>query len=70
MSFSSVRMCQNLDSKYNNKFQGWLTHHEREELKLKVRTIGGHIVFPAHKGMGSQLIKPVALTKKYVIGLT
>ncbi len=49
MNLSSDRMCPHFDGKYNNKFDGWLSNVESEELKHKVRTIGGHIIFPAHK---------------------
>ncbi|MEW5844954.1 MAG: hypothetical protein AB1777_01670 [Bacteroidota bacterium] len=52
MNLSSDRMCPHFDGKYSNKFDGWLTEIEREELKYKVRTIGGHIVFPAHNKNG------------------
>lgn len=52
MNLSSDRMCPHFDGKYNNKLESWLSELEREELKLKVRTIGGHIVFPAHKKKG------------------
>lgn len=52
MNLSSDRMCPHFDGKYNNKFGGWLSVLEREELKRMVRTIGGHIVFPAHKKNG------------------
>jgi hypothetical protein len=51
-NFSSDRMCPHFDGKYNGKFDGWLSDFEREELKHKVRTIGGHIIFPAHKKYG------------------
>ena len=49
MNLSNDRMCPHFDGKYSNKFEGWLSDSEREELKHKVRTIGGHIIFPAHK---------------------
>ena len=52
MNFSSDRMCPHFDGIYNNKFDGWLSDIEREELKYKVRTIGGHIIFPAVKKNG------------------
>lgn len=52
MNLSSDRMCPHFDGKYNNRFDGWLTDLEREEFKHKVRTIGGHIIFPAHKKNG------------------
>lgn len=48
-NFSSDRMFPHFDGKYNGKFDGWLSDVEREELKYKVRTIGGHIIFPAHQ---------------------
>lgn len=51
-NLSSDRMCPHFEGKYNNKFDGWLSEFEREELKHKVRTIGGHIIFPAHKKNG------------------
>lgn len=52
INLSSDGMCPHFDGKYNGKFDGWLSDLEREELKHKVRTIGGHIVFPAHKKNG------------------
>jgi len=52
MNLSSDRMCPHFDGKYNNRFEGWLSDTERDELKHKVRTIGGHIIFPAHKKNG------------------
>lgn len=51
-NFSSDRMCPHFDGKYNGKFDGWLSDLEREELKHKVRTIGGHIIYPAHRKGG------------------
>ena len=41
MNLSSDRMCPHFDGKYNNRFEGWLSDTERDELKHKVRTIGG-----------------------------
>ena len=52
MNLSSDRMCPHFDGKYSNKLDNWLSDLEKEELKHKVRTIGGHIVFPAHKKNG------------------
>lgn len=52
MSLSSDRMCPHFEGKYNNKYDGWLSEEEEEEFKYKVRTIGGHIIFPAHKKNG------------------
>ncbi len=51
-NFSSDRMCPHFDGKYNGKFDGWLPQPDIAELKHKVRTIGGHIIFPAHKKNG------------------
>ncbi len=51
-NFSSDRMCPHFDGKYNSKFDGWLSDFEIEEFKHKIRTIGGHIIFPAHKKGG------------------
>ena len=53
--FSSDRMFPHLVGKYNNRFDGWLTDIEIMELKYKVRTIGGHIIFPAHKNNGNTI---------------
>lgn len=55
MNMSSDRMCPHFDGKYSNKFDDWLNEIEREELKQKVRTIGGHIIFPAHKKNGFKI---------------
>lgn len=52
MNLSSDRMCPHFDKKYSSKFNGWLQDNEIEELKHKVRTIGGHLIFPAHKKNG------------------
>lgn len=52
MNLSSDRMCPHFVGKYNNKLDGWFTDIEREEIQYKVRTIGGHIIFPAHKKNG------------------
>jgi len=51
-SLSSDRMCPHFDKKYNGRFDNWLSNFEIEELKYKVRTIGGHIIFPAHQKNG------------------
>lgn len=51
-NLSSDGMCPHFDWKNNSKFAGWLSDFEKEELKCKVRTIGGHIIFPAHKKNG------------------
>ncbi|WP_461521843.1 DUF6994 family protein [Porticoccus sp.] len=51
-NFSSDRMCPHFDGKYRGKFDGWLPQADIDELQYKVRTIGGHIIFPAHNRNG------------------
>ncbi len=51
-NLSSDRMCPHFVGKYNGKFDSWLNHSDKEKLQHKVRTIGGHIVFPAHRKNG------------------
>jgi hypothetical protein len=51
-NFSSDRMFPHLVGTFNDRFNGWLTDVDIKELKYKVRTIGGHIIFPAHKRNG------------------
>lgn len=63
MNLSSDRMCPHFDGKYSNKFEGWLSDSEREELKHKVRTIGGHIIFPAHKKNGFTINQARGISK-------
>jgi hypothetical protein len=53
--FSSDRMFPHFVGKYNNKFNGWLTDSEINELKFKCRTIGNHIIFPAHTKNGNTI---------------
>jgi len=63
-NLSSDRMCPHYDGKYNGKFNGWLSEFEREELKYKVRTIGGHIIFPAHKKNGFTINQARGVSRK------
>lgn len=51
-NLSSDRMCPHFVGRYNGKLSGWLTASEEENLQYKVRTLGGHIIFPAHKNGG------------------
>jgi len=53
--FSSDRIFPHLVGKYNKKFDDWLTDIEKNELKYIVRTIGGHIIFPAHENNGQTI---------------
>ena len=64
LDFSSDRMCPHFDGKYNGIFNGWLTVEESESLKYKVRTIGGHIIFPAHKNKGFTINQSRGVNKK------
>ena len=48
-NLSSDRMCPHFVGKYNGKLDGWLSDNDKEKFQHKVRTIGGHIVFPAHR---------------------
>jgi hypothetical protein len=63
-NLSSDRMCPHFDRKYNGKFNGWLSDFEREELKHKVRTIGGHIIFPAHQKNGFTINQARGINRK------
>jgi len=57
-------MCPHFDGKYNGKFDGWLSDIEREELKYKVRTVGGHMIFPAHKKNGFTINQARGVSRK------
>ncbi|MES2445897.1 MAG: hypothetical protein V4546_01870 [Bacteroidota bacterium] len=63
-NLSSDRMCPHYVGKYNGRFDNWLTDTEKEELKFKVRTIGGHIVFPAHKRNGFTINQARGVNRK------
>lgn len=64
MNFSSDRMFPHFDGKYNGLFNGWLNSEEIELLKNRVRTIGGHIVFPAHKKDGFTINQARGVNRK------
>lgn len=51
-NLSSDRMCPHFNGRYGGRFDDWLPQSDIDELKRKVRTIGGHIIFPAHKKNG------------------
>lgn len=51
-NLSSDRMCPHFVGIYNNRFDDWLSDLEKERFQRKVRSIGGHIVFPAHTKNG------------------
>ncbi len=63
-NLSSDRMCPHFDGLYNGKFDVWLSDTEREELKYKVRTIGGHIIFPAHNRNGFTINQARGVNRK------
>lgn len=63
-NLSSDRMCPHFVGKYKGRFDEWLTECEREEFKHIVRTIGGHIVFPAHKKNGFTINQARGVNRK------
>lgn len=63
-NLSSDRMCPHYVGKYKGKFDGWLSEEKSEELKFKVRTIGGHIVFPAHRKNGFTINQARGVNRK------
>lgn len=63
-NLSSDRMCLHFVGKYKGKFDGWLTEEENENFKHIVRTIGGHIVFPAHKKNGFTINQARGVNRK------
>ncbi|WP_068599435.1 DUF6994 family protein [Vaginella massiliensis] len=63
-NLSSDRMCPHYVGKYNGKFDSWLSETEKEEFKHKARTIGGHIVFPAHKKGGFTINQARGVNRK------
>ncbi|PIE50632.1 MAG: hypothetical protein CSA38_02370 [Flavobacteriales bacterium] len=63
-NLSSDRMCPHFVNKYNGKFKGWISEAEEEEFKRKVRTIGGHIVFPAHRKDGFTINQARGINRK------
>jgi hypothetical protein len=63
-NLSSDRMCPHFDGKYKGKFDGWLSDSERAELQYTVRTIGGHIVFPAHQKNGFTINQARGVNRK------
>jgi len=63
-NLSSDRMCPHYVGKYKGKFDDWLSEPEKIEFKHKVRTIGGHIVFPAHKKNGFTINQARGVNRK------
>ncbi len=63
-NMSSDRMCPHFDGKYDSKIGSWLSEEEKEELKYKVRTIGGHIIFPAHMKNGFTINQSRGVNRK------
>lgn len=63
-NLSSDRMCPHFVGKYNGRFDDWLTESENQELQFKVRTIGGHIVFPVHKRHGFTINQARGINRK------
>tara|TARA_B110000902_G_C14115736_1_gene516159 strand:+ start:232 stop:939 length:708 start_codon:yes stop_codon:yes gene_type:complete len=63
-NLSSDRMCPHYVGKFNGKFDGWLSDFERIKFQQKVRTIGGHIVFPAHRKDGFTINQARGVNRK------
>ena len=63
-NLSSDRMCPHFVGKYKNKFDDWLDDLEKEEFRYVVRTIGGHVVFPAHRKGGFTVNQARGINKK------
>lgn len=61
---ASDRMCPHFVGACRGKFDGWLTEDESEELQYKVRTIGGHIIFPAIKNNGYTINQARGINRK------
>lgn len=63
-NFSSDRICPHFVGKFNGKFNGWLLDFECQELQHKVRTIGGHIIFPANLRNGFTINQAKGVNRK------
>ena len=63
-NLSSDRMCPHYVGKYKGKFDNWSSELEKQEFKHKVRTIGGHIIFPAHKKNGFTINQARGVNRK------
>ncbi len=63
-NLSSDRMCPHFVGKYNGKLDAWLRDSDKEIFQHKVRTIGGHIVFPAHRKNGFTLNQARGINRK------
>jgi len=63
-NLSSDRMCPHFVGKYNGKLDVWLSNSDKDKFQQKVRTIGGHIVFPAHKKSGFTINQARGINRK------
>jgi len=63
-NLSSDRMCPHFVGKYNGKLDSWLSNSDKDKFQQKVRTIGGHIVFPAHKKNGFTINQARGINRK------
>ena len=63
-NLSSDRMCPHFDGTYKVNLENWISDFDKEEFKQKIRTIGGHIVFPAHKKGGFTVNQARGVNKK------
>ena len=63
-NLSSDRMCPHFIGSYRGKLDHLINETDKEEIKYIVRTIGGHIVFPAHKKDGLTINQARGVNKK------
>lgn len=63
-NLSSDRMCPHFVGKYNGKLDEWLSDSDKVKFQQKVRTIGGHIVFPAHRKDGFTINQARGVNRK------
>lgn len=63
-NLSSDRMCPHWVGKYQDKFKGWAHKKLEEEFQHKVRTIGAHILFPAHRQNGFSINQARGINRK------
>lgn len=63
-NLSSDRMCPHYVGKYNGELDKWLSDSEKKMFQQKVRTIGGHIIFPAHRKDGFTINQARGVNRK------
>lgn len=63
-NLSSDRLCPHFYDSYKGKFNNWINKNEGDQFKYIVRTIGGHIVFPAHRKDGFTINQARGVNRK------